>query len=348
MVPWRDAMERALYGPVGFYRSGAGPAAHFRTNVQASRLFAGALAELIGEVDDLLDHPKVLDVVDVGAADGGLLASILSELPTDLAARVQLVGVEIRNRPAKLPLRIEWRGTLPEHITGVLLANEWLDNVPLDVVERTTSGISSVLVDRLSGDEQLGSAISSGQAEWLDRWWSLTAAEVGDRAEVGNTRDDAWCDAVASIQRGLAVAIDYSHSREARVSGNFATGTLAGFRDGRWTAPVPDGSCDITAHVALDACGAAAESPGVEATLLTTQREALMALGVSGSRPPLEWATADPAKYVAALASASEAGELLDRSGLGGFGWLVQTRRMGLPPSLSSLGDNFDGRPSSR
>ena len=347
MVPWRDAMERALYGPGGFYRSGAGPAAHFRTNVQASQLFAGALVELIGQVDNLLNHPQVLDVVDVGAADGELLCSILSELPADLVARVKLVGVEIRNRPSELPPRIEWRDELPEHIAGVLLANEWLDNVPLDVVERTTGGIASVLVDPRSGDEQLGGPISSEQAGWLDQWWALSAANVGDRAEVGITRDDAWRDGVARVQRGLAVAIDYSHLRDARVTGNYSTGTLAGFRDGRWASPVPDGTCDITAHVALDACAAAAESLGVRATLLTSQREALMSLGVSGSRPPLEWATSDPANYLAALTSASEAGELLDRSGLGGFGWLVQTRGIGLPPSLSSLTDDFDARPSS-
>jgi hypothetical protein len=84
---------------------------------------------------------------------------------------------------------------------------------------------------------------------------------------------------------------------------------------------VPDGSCDITAHVALDAC-AAAVGPGVE-TVLTTQREYLRGLGVSGARPDLALASSDPLGYLRGLSRASAAAELTDAGGLGGFGWLV-------------------------
>ncbi|NEB77546.1 hypothetical protein G3I40_20315, partial [Streptomyces sp. SID14478] len=52
------------------------------------------------------------------------------------------------------------------------------------------------------------------------------------------------------VERGLAVAVDYAHARGTRPP----FGTLTGFRAGRETAPVPDGTCDLTAHVALDAC----------------------------------------------------------------------------------------------
>jgi SAM-dependent MidA family methyltransferase len=87
---------------------------------------------------------------------------------------------------------------------------------------------------------------------------------------------------------------------------------------------VPDGSCDLTAHVALDACAAAGEAAGATGTVLTTQAEALRALGVAVARPTRELAVADPAGYLAALAHAGEAAELTDPAGLGGFGWLVQ------------------------
>ncbi|MET9662196.1 hypothetical protein ABZY11_36290, partial [Streptomyces sp. NPDC006510] len=42
--------------------------------------------------------------------------------------------------------------------------------------------------------------------------------------------------------------------------------------------------------------------------------------------PPLALASADPAGYVRALASAGEAAELTARGGLGDFGWLMQRR----------------------
>jgi hypothetical protein len=47
-------------------------------------------------------------------------------------------------------------------------------------------------------------------------------------------------------------------------------------------------------------------------------------LGITGARPPVELARTDPRDYLRLLARASEEGELIDPSGLGGFGWLSQ------------------------
>lgn len=112
------------------------------------------------------------------------------------------------------------------------------------------------------------------------------------------------------------MAVDYAHVRGARPP----FGTLTGFRRGLEVRPVPDGSCDLTAHVALDACAAAAGHASAE---LTDQRAALHRLGVGGDRPPLSLAATDPAGYVTALAAAGEAAELTARGGLGDFGWLL-------------------------
>ena len=135
------------------------------------------------------------------------------------------------------------------------------------------------------------------------------------------------------MDRGLAVAADYGHCRAARP----LAGTLAGFQQGRPVRPVPDGSRDITAHVAMDACAAAGAAAGATQTVLTTQRAALRALGLSGRRPPLRQASADPAGYLAALRTAAEEAELTDPAGLGGFRWLVQAVRMPLPGALAGL-----------
>src|SRR5262249_22102208 len=124
--------------------------------------------------------------------------------------------------------------------------------------------------------------------------------------------------------------IDYAHERAQRP----AYGTLTGYRDGHCVAPVPDGSCDITAHVALDACAAAGTTAGATASLMTTQRAALRALGLHGARPPLELARSDPRAYIHALRAAGEDAELIDGEGLGGFGWLVQTVGIEIPAPL--------------
>ncbi len=298
-------MEAALYGPGGFYvrPGGPGPAGHFRTSVHASGLYAGAVAGLLRWVDAELGHPAALDLVDMGAGRAELLAGVLAALPAEVAARVRPYAVERAERPAGLDPRIRWVASPPEGTTGLLFANEWLDNVPLDIAED-----GRYVLVAPDGTESPGGPVDAADRAWLEAWWP-----GGGRAEIGRARDEAWAAAVAGVQRGLAVAVDYGHTRDTRPP----YGTLTGFRGGREVPPVPDGSCDVTAHVALDACA----GPG---SVLLTQREALTALGVSGARPPLALASTDPAGYVRALARAGQAAELTARGGLGDFLWLCR------------------------
>ncbi|MGA5217996.1 SAM-dependent methyltransferase [Streptomyces cinereoruber] len=316
---WREATERALYGPGGFYLRPEGPAGHFRTSVHASPLFAGAVARLLAEVAEELGTDEV-DLVDVGAGRGELLAGVLAATAGSGLA-VRAYAVERAGRPDGLDPRVEWTDRPPRGARGLLFANEWLDNVPVDVAEADAAGTVRYVEVLPDGAERLGAPVSGADAEWLERWWPLR--EPGARAEIGRPRDEAWAAAVASLAAGRAVAVDYAHVRGSRPP----FGSLTGFRAGREVPPVPDGSRDLTSHVALDACAAA--SAGGADTELVTQREALRRLGVTGDRPPLALASTDPAGYVRALSSAGEAAELTARGGLGDFLWL--TRRV--PPA---------------
>ncbi|MFC7977391.1 SAM-dependent methyltransferase [Streptomyces cinereoruber] len=311
---WREATERALYGPGGFYLRPEGPAGHFRTSVHASPLFAGAVARLLAEVAEELGTDEV-DLVDVGAGRGELLAGVLAATAGSGLA-VRAYAVERAGRPDGLDPRVEWTDRPPRGARGLLFANEWLDNVPVDVAEADAAGTVRYVEVLPDGAERLGAPVSGADAEWLERWWPLR--EPGARAEIGRPRDEAWAAAVASLAAGRAVAVDYAHVRGSRPP----FGSLTGFRAGREVPPVPDGSRDLTSHVALDAC-AAASSGGAD-TELVTQREALRRLGVTGDRPPLALASTDPAGYVRALSSAGEAAELTARGGLGDFLWLIR------------------------
>lgn len=314
---WRAAAQDALYAPGGFYRRVEGPAGHFRTSVHASPLFAGAVARLLCRIDEALGRPAALDFVDMAAGRGELTVGVLAALPAEVAARTRAYAVDIAGRPAGLDHRIEWLAEPPRGTTGLLFANEWLDNVPVEVAEVDAAGVARLVLVREDGTERLGEPVDGERARWLQRWWPLPGQE-GLRAEIGLPRDEAWAAAVATLRQGLAVAVDYAHTAGTRPP----FGTLTGFREGRETTPVPDGSCDITAHVALDACAL----PGGR---VLPQHEALRTLGVSGARPPLTLASTDPAAYVRALASASEAAELTAAAGLGDFGWLLQP--VGIP-----------------
>ncbi|MFI7350073.1 SAM-dependent methyltransferase [Streptomyces sp. NPDC049936] len=322
---WREAAQEALYGPAGFYRAGPeGPAGHFRTSVHASPLFASAVARLLCRVDEALGRPAPLAFVDMAAGRGELATGVLAALPAAVSARTRAYAVEVAGRPEGLDHRIEWLAEPPRGVTGLLFANEWLDNVPVEVAEVDAAGVARRVLVRGDGTERLGGPVAGAEAAWLARWWPLPGEE-GLRAEIGLPRDTAWASAVASLDAGLAVAADYAHTVDSRPP----FGTLTGFRAGREARPVPDGSCDLTAHVALDACASAhaarcAPDRTPPDALVRPQREALRALGLTGVRPPLALASTDPAAYLRALTRASQAAELLAPGGLGDFGWLLQ------------------------
>ncbi|MET8834531.1 SAM-dependent methyltransferase [Micromonospora sp. NPDC004540] len=294
-----------------------------------------------------------------GPASAGSLAA--ARVP--LAERVRLVAVEKAPRPEGLPAEIEWVDEIPQGVTGLLVGTEWLDNVPLDLAVFTPEGWRYLLVDPATGEESTGDPVSGEDADWLDRWWcsavsdatgattegfraarpaegsSLTARSrsgrpeppTGARAEIGRTRDKAWAEAIKRLDRGLALCVDYGHLRAERPVG----GTLTGYRGGRQVAPVPDGSCDVTAHVAMDSVASAGERVARCAYTLVSQRDGLRALGADGGRPPLSLASRDPAGYLRALAAASAVAELTDPAGLGGHWWLLQPVGVALDPLMA-------------
>ncbi len=239
---WDDALCTARTGST----AASDPPSHFRTSVHASALFGQAIARLASAAG-------ASQVVDIGAGSGELGRVLRAE------------GLDV--------LDIELDDELPSVLTGLVIANEWLDNVPCELAELDDDGTPRYLQHDLT----LGDVVEGNDLDWLSTWWPLT--EPGDRAEIGPARDEAWSDVVGRLDKGLAVAIDYGHLR----AGRPAYGTLTGFRDGRECSPVPDGSCDITAHVALDSL--AAVVPG---GTVISQREALQALGITAARPAYE------------------------------------------------------------
>jgi SAM-dependent MidA family methyltransferase len=289
-------------------------------------VFADAIARLADDVDLALGRPADFQVADVGAGAGELLTLLADRLPD----RARLTGVDLRNRPERLPDRIGWRSEPPAEMVGVLLANELLDNVPVDVVQVDVDGtVREVLVEPATGAESLGGPPGADDRAWLDAWWPLDDAPPGARAEVGSRRDEAWAGWTEALAAGLAMAIDYAHDRDSRP----ATGSLVGYRDGRQVPPVADGSGDLTAHVALDSCAARLTNRrSGDQVALARQRDVLRALGVDATRPT---PGGDPHAYVRGLARASDAWWLTAPDGLGDFGWLALAREIPMPRCFS-------------
>lgn len=335
-LPWEEAWQAALYGPEGFFTAGAGPAAHFRTAVHAA---PGPLATAVAR---LARREGCTAVLDIGAGRGELLVA-LTTCPE--AAGLGLHGVDVVPRPPELPGAVGWstciEATPPAAFAGALVvAWELLDDVPCPVLERDDDGVwRRVLVHPVSGIEDLGDPADEADLDWCRRWWPTDAAEEGDRIEIGRPREDLWGGLVlraAASRRSsgttgssVLLAVDYRHER----SGRPPAGSLAGYRSGRLVPPVPDGTTNITAHVALDAVAEAGARAGATSTRLTDQRTALTELGLGspggmgspGDEPP----SGEPHEFggeeaLRRLAGRSAVAELLDPGSLGSFGWLLQ------------------------
>ena len=311
MLPWREAWHTALYGPHGFYRRAEGPAGHFTTSTHGP--LGAPFADALGR---LADREGARAVVDVGCGRGELLSHLAEHRPD-----LRLTGVDVVPRPPHLPGAVAWLRSpggsrLPDELADLadvlVVAHEWLDVVPCTVLEVVEPGRSAVvLVDPRTGEEAPGGAPTDDELAWCARHWPLDGLPVGARVEVGLPRDLAWRDLGSRVRHGILLAVDYGHVAGERPVG----GTLAAYRDGALVAPVPDGSCDLTAHVAVDA---------LEHDSLTTQREALHELGMRATTPAHELARTDPAGYLAALAAASTVGALTAPDGLGGFAWVLR------------------------
>lgn len=306
-LDWMTAWQRALYGEHGFYRQ-AGPAAHFETATHGA---AGAV--LARALLTLARREGLTRIVDVGAGRGELLSQLAAQDES-----VRLTGVDVVPAPADLPARVEWLradggATLAPELAGLtdalVLAHEWLDVVPCPVAQVDPHGVLRlVLVDAADGTERLGGPLTGPDLAWARHHWP--AGEPGERVEVGRARDQAWADLLGRVVSGVAIAVDYGH----RAGQRPPEGTLTGYRDGYQVAPVPDGSCDITAHVAMDT---------LVHTELLTQRQALQELGVSGALPPASLASTDPPAYLRGLSLASTAAQLIAPTGYGSFIWAV-------------------------
>ncbi len=329
MEPWVEAWTRSA----NTFYSGEWPADHFATAPSHSTAVAeGLVHHLTHVVEHLYDggYFGVIDVWEVGGGDGTLMAQVLAlagqQHPT-VTFRAKVI--ELRPRPSHLASTIEWihgpvETHLPESIRGLIFAHEVLDDVPLTLAQYDESfTLRQVMVNPATGDEELGAPISANDGEWVSRWWPHQS--VGGRVEIGAARDQVWAVIASSVSTGIAIAIDYAHTREQRSLGAFAPGTLTGFRHGYPCQPVPDGSMNITAHVALDACAVAAEqacSPLPVTTVLVSQRDALGVLDRSATPQ-------SPHEALVAIAQYSQRELARDTQGFGAFTWLIHHIGMG-------------------
>jgi SAM-dependent MidA family methyltransferase len=287
-------MELALYEPgLGYYSAGAqklGTAGDFVTAPEVAPVFSRCVARQCAEVLVALDGAEILEF---GAGSGAMAATVLEELARleALPRRYSILDLsaDLRERQQatlagacpRLADRVVWLDRLPTAFTGVMLANEVLDAMP---VER--------FVIRGDTVNALGVTWQLGRLEWSEvRAGAALEAAVRDiEREVGGALPDGfvsevnltlqpWFRGVArALSRGVLLAIDYGLPRRDYYAAERRTGTmLCHYRHRFHDDPfVRLGLQDIGAWVDFSAVAVAAQAAGLTVAGFTTQAHFLI------------------------------------------------------------------------
>ncbi|MCC7276747.1 MAG: SAM-dependent methyltransferase [Chromatiaceae bacterium] len=298
-LPFDRFMELALYAPgLGYYVAGArkfGRGGDFVTAPAISPLFGLCLARQCREVLAALGGG---DILELGAGAGDLAADLLDGLKAAacLPGRYLILepGPELRERQRHLLQarhpdlmdRIQWLDDLPPGFSGVLVANEVLDALPVQRFQVREGGeIAEILVKpRGAGwEEMVAEPRSPGLTEAVQALWAQGLAQAPGYASEINPRLGPWIHALAaSLDRGLMLLIDYGYDRADYYRPERGMGTLmCHYRHQAHGDPyVHLGLQDLTAHVDFSAAASAGRVAGLAVAGFTTQAHFLIALGL--------------------------------------------------------------------
>lgn len=327
-MTFADYMDAALYDPDdGYYTTRATigfDGADFLTSPELGPAFGRALALVAIDCWKSIGQPASWDLVEAGAGRGILMRDLLDALMKERAeagrtARPAIVEVSPRLRGQQaLALEgreLRWasvaRALAP--IRGVVFANEVLDAFPVHVLVRTEEGVREVHVEAKDGAlvETLR-AVSQADLGYrvpdtlpLGGRWEVSLGAEGWVAQLG-----------AALGQGYIVVVDYGGD-EAELLTRGGAGTVRGFSRHRLVTDAlsEPGTRDLTASVNFTAIRRAAEGAGLTFAGISSQRDALVALGVRDAYARPE----TPLDRLRAASRRSAIDVLIDPNGLGGY-----------------------------
>ena len=293
-ISFAHFMQMALYEPgLGYYSAGArkiGAAGDFITAPEVAPVFSRCLASQCAEVLEALGGG---DILEFGAGSGTMAAVMLQELEAlgVLPGRYLILDVsaDLRERQQEtiaaaaphLLSRVEWLDRLPQRFSGVMVANELLDAMPVErfVVRSGTVHCLGVAWR----EDRFERAEVPAPNELRDRVLRLRedagAAWPDGYASELNMGLQGWLGSVADcLERGVMLFIDYGLPRRELYAAERSDGTLlCHFRHRFHDDPLlQPGLQDITSWVDFTAVAEAAVEAGLEVKGYTTQAHFLI------------------------------------------------------------------------
>jgi SAM-dependent MidA family methyltransferase len=303
-ISFAEFMELSLYHPeLGYYTrmtQRTGRAGDFFTSVDVGDIFGELLAKQFSEMWRLLAGSSQLeagssfDLVEAGSGNGRLSRDILDAIlraDPELYGSIRLSLVErstaareaqAENLGPHASLLKHSSAAVPDHIRGVIFANELLDALPTHAVVMTETGLREVFVDERQGQfiEHLQEPSTPRIAAYLSR--AGAKMRQGWRAEVNLAAEDWIAHAAQKLDRGFLLVIDYGHDEIELYGSSHSAGTLTTFKSHTMFADSlqAPGECDITAHVDLTAVTRAAEHAGLTSLGRLDQTYFMLGLGM--------------------------------------------------------------------
>jgi SAM-dependent MidA family methyltransferase len=319
-------MDLALHAPgVGYYARGArqfGAEGDFITAPELGSLFGRTLARQL----QALPGP----VLELGAGSGALAETLLKEL--DREYWILETSRALRERQdQRLGNRVRFLERLPERFSGVIVANEVADAMPVHAVAWRTNG---VMERGVSGDLKWEERPATGEvlkeAEAID-------VPVPYESELGLAARGWMRTLGAHLEQGVALIIDYGFPRHEYYHPQRSMGTLMCHTRHRAHGDpfLHPGEQDITAHVDFSALADAAREAGLDVLGYATQAQFLVNCGIT---EVLAQANLDNALHYAPIAA--EAQQLLSPAEMGELFKVLAVGRGVKPPLLGfSRGD---------
>ncbi|HSH72572.1 MAG TPA: SAM-dependent methyltransferase [Methylophilaceae bacterium] len=326
-ISFADYMHMALYQPgLGYYSGGAkkfGAGGDFVTAPEISSLFAQSLATQAAQILGLT-HGSILEL---GAGTGRLALELLLELQSLNQLPAQYLILEVSAQlhqqqqqtlqkylPPELLERVVWLDALPEKFSGLILANEVLDALPVHIVKRQPAWLVEV-----------GVGVNSHGFVWSEQ--VLASGQLYEAASVLDLPPDYTTEQcpqagalIASLanmlELGAIVLIDYGFPRREYYHPQRSEGTLmCHYQHYAHGDPfLHPGLQDITAHVDFTSVAEAGLAEGLQLMGYCGQAQFLINCGITeilARVSPQDMASYAPlASQAQKLLSPAEMGEL--------------------------------------
>ena len=350
-ITFAEFMERALYGPGGYYTQGQpiGAGGDYYTSPAAHPAFGALLALQMEQMWGLLGSPLTFTVVEAGAGDGTLATDILEyaqHLDPGFYAALCYTALDAhpRGKSAVTPPKLRW-GSKDfgrqssdfggDRFTGCILSNELIDALPVHRI-RMRQGETEELYVALDGDALTERWDKPSTPEVLQR---LSQDGVplpeGQEAEV-NLRAASWmAQAAQALDRGYALTIDYGDLAEDLFKPERSRGTVVSYYHHTLQGDPYSriGRQDITAHANFTTLIKAGLAHGLQPVTLMTQAEFLRNLGLDLLCERLAAAPGQESDLAALR-------DLVKADGLGNFRVLIQSKNAPTK-NLAALGHDL-------